>query len=333
MIASSQLTYSGVLLAVFANQICLPIPSVVFLMAAGALSAQGQMRASIVIILAVLACLIADWIWFWFGRRWGSHAMRVLCRFAADPRKCSRNAHEKFRRYGLPILFFAKFLPGVDGVLPPLLGAEGVSLAGFLALDTIGSLFWSVSYVGLGYVFSNQLELAIGWAEHFGTALAIAIGVPIVLWAGWRGLALLRMIRRLRVRRISPPMLDRKLKSKSKVAVLDLLGFELETDGDSHEAIPGAFRVEPSRLRNSPHITVPADVEIVLYTSSGRDTVCARAALGLNRIGVENVWVLQGGLEAWREKGFPVAPTPELPEVVAERLGVKLPTPGDSDGQ
>ena len=34
---SLQLTYGGVLLAVFANQICLPIPSVVFLIAAGAL--------------------------------------------------------------------------------------------------------------------------------------------------------------------------------------------------------------------------------------------------------------------------------------------------------
>ena len=327
MTTSWQLTYTGVLLAVFANQICLPVPSVVFLMAAGAISAHGGMRASIIVILAVFGCLAADWIWFWFGRRWGSQAMRLLCRFAADPRKCSKNAHEKFRRYGLPVLCLAKFLPGVDGVMPPLVGAEGVSLAGFLVLDAVGSFLWSASYVGLGYIFSNQLDLAIGWAQHFGAALAIAIGVPIALYAGWRGLVLMQMIRRLRVRRISPPMLDRKLKSKSKIAVLDLLDFELEIEGDSPEAIPGAFRVDPSRLRNSPHITVPDDVKIILYSSSGRDTVCARAAVGLNRIGIDNVWVLEGGLKAWREKGFPVSKSPEQPEVVAERLGVKLPEP------
>jgi membrane protein DedA with SNARE-associated domain/rhodanese-related sulfurtransferase len=325
MTASWQLTYTGVSLAVFANQICLPVPSVVFLMAAGAISARGGMRAGIIVILAVLGCLLADWIWFWFGRRWGSRAMRLLCRFAADPRKCSRNAHEKFHRYGLPVLCVAKFLPGVDGVIPPLLGAEGVSLAGFLILDAVGSLLWSASYVGLGYVFSNQLDLAIGWAQHFGTALAIAIGIPIALYAGWRGMALMQMIRRLRVRRISPAMLDRKLKSKSKIAVLDLLDFELETEGDSPEAIPGAFRVDPSRLRNSPHITVPDDVQVILYSSSGRDTVCARVAVGLNRIGIDNVWVLEGGLNAWREKGLAVSKSPEQPEVVAERLGVRLP--------
>ena len=327
MTTSWELTYTGVLLAVFANQICLPVPSIVFLMAAGAISAHGGMRASIIVILAVLGCLTADWIWFWFGRRWGSQAMRLLCRFAADPRQCARNAHEKFRRYGLTVLCVAKFFPGVDGVIPPLLGAEGVSLAGFLALDVVGSFLWSASYVGLGYLFSNQLDLAIGWAQHFGTALAIAIGVPIALYAGWRGLALMRMIRRLRVRRISPPMLDRKLKSTGKIALLDLLDFDLEIEGDSADAIPGAFRVDPSRLRNSQHITVPDDVQVILYSSSGRDTVCARAAVGLNRIGIDNVWVLEGGLKAWREKGFPISKSPEPPEVVAGRLGIKLPEP------
>jgi hypothetical protein len=37
----AHLTYIGVLVAVFANQVCLPVPSVIFPMAAGALSARG----------------------------------------------------------------------------------------------------------------------------------------------------------------------------------------------------------------------------------------------------------------------------------------------------
>ena len=101
MTASVHLTYTGVLLAVLAEQLCLPIPSVVFLMAAGALSSHGQMRTSIIVLLGVWACLAADGIWFWLGRRWGSKGIRLLCRFTADPRRCSKNAHDKFRRYGL----------------------------------------------------------------------------------------------------------------------------------------------------------------------------------------------------------------------------------------
>jgi membrane protein DedA with SNARE-associated domain/rhodanese-related sulfurtransferase len=327
MTAFSQLTYIGVLLAVFGNQICLPIPSVVFLMAAGALAEHGGMSASIIVLVGVLGCLAADAIWFWLGRQWGSRAIRLLCRLTSDPRRSSQNAHEKFRRHGLAVMWVAKFLPGLDAVLPPLIGAEGVSLTAFLAVDALGSLIWSASYVGLGYVFANELDGAYRWAEQFAAVLGIAIGVPVVLYAGWRGLVLARMIRRLRLRRISPALLDRKLKSNSKVAVLDLLEFEEETDGESQEAIPGAFRVDPLRLRRSPHFNVPNDVQIILYSSSGGDFVSARAAVALQRIGVEKVWVLEGGLKAWREQGFPVSQSPELPEVAAERVGVRLPPP------
>jgi membrane protein DedA with SNARE-associated domain/rhodanese-related sulfurtransferase len=326
-VTSLQLTYGGVLLAVFANQICLPVPSVVFLIAAGALSAHGRMSASIVVFLGVLGCLAGDGIGFWLGRKWGSKAIRLVCRFSPDPRSSAKNAREKFHRYGLSVLCVCKFVPGLDAVMPPLSGAEGVSLLRFLALDAVGSLLWSGSHVGLGYLFSNELDAVIRWAKHFGTALGIAIGIPIGLYAGWRGLALVRMIRQLRLRRISPPMLARKLKSKRKVAVLDLLNFEEETDTESLEAIPGAFQVDPSRLQKSPQITVRDDVEIILCSSSGHDIVSARAAVALKRVGINKVWVLEGGLKAWREQGFPVSPSLEAPEVVAQRLGIRLPEP------
>src|SRR5580698_7706146 len=94
---------------------------------------------------------------------------------------------------------------------------------------------------------------------------------------------------------------------------------------ESPQAIPGAFRIDPSRLRNSPRISVPDDVEIVLYCSSRSEIVSAQAALALRRIGVENVWILEGGIHGWREKGLPLSQFPEAPEAVAERLGVRLP--------
>lgn len=326
MIAHSQLTYTGVLLAVLAQQLCLPIPSVLFLITAGALSAEGVMHTGMAVMVGVLACLVADELWFWFGRRWGSQVVRRLCRFTGDPRACSEKARGKFRRYGLPVLCVAKFLPGVDIVMPPLMGAEGVRFPAFLAFDAVGAILWSGFYVALGYLLSDEVDAAIRWAKHLGTALGIAITVPIVLYAAWRGLRLARMIHRLRLRRMSAPMLARKLKSNRRVAVIDLLNFE-ETDTESFEAIPGAMRIDPSRVRQSRQITVPDDVEIILYSSSGYEIVSARAALALNRIGVNKVWVLEGGLKSWREQGFAVSRSLEAPEVIAERLGVKLPEP------
>ena len=146
-----QLTYSGLFLAVLAQQVGLPIPSVVFLIAAGALAAHGKMNPAIIVVLGVLGCLAGDGLWFWIGRKWGSKALRLLCQFTADPRSCSNKAQNTFRRHGLPVLCVAKFLPGLDAVIPPLCGAEGVPFTCFLALDTVGSLLWSSVYLGLGY--------------------------------------------------------------------------------------------------------------------------------------------------------------------------------------
>ncbi len=324
MKAFGELTYIGVLLAVFANQLCLPVPSVIFLMAAGALSARGEMRVSIIVSLGILGCLVADWLWFWFGRRWGSQAVHLLCRLSPDPRECATNARKNFHRYGLFVLCVAKFFPGLDGLMPPLAGAEGVSLPRFLALDLLGGLLWSAFYAGMGYFLSNQLEPAIVWVKQFGIVVGTAVAVPLILYVGWRGLALVQMIRRLRLRHITPQMLLRKLKSNAKVAVLDLLEFE-EESGNNAGSIPGSFRVDPARLRRSPHIAVPANVDIILYSSSGGDAASARAAMALKRIGVNNVWVLEGGLNAWRERGLPISESSDTPEVVAERVGVTLP--------
>ena len=107
--------------------------------------------------------------------------------------------------------------------------------------------------------------------------------------------------------------------------MLDLLDFEQESASGSPAAIPGAFRIDPTPLRNSPQIFVADDVEIVLYCSSRSEIVSAQAALALRRIGVKNVWILEGGIHGWRDKGLPLSQFPEAPEAVAERLGVTLP--------
>ncbi|MEP7364786.1 MAG: VTT domain-containing protein [Acidobacteriota bacterium] len=325
MSTARELTYTGVLVAVFANQIGLPIPAPVVLIGAGALSAHGNMRAGIALLMAVLGCLAADGIWYWAGRRWGNKAIRFLYQLTSHPREAAIQAHEKFHKYGLGVLCVSKFLPGLDAAIPPLSGAEGTSPSQFLTVDAVGSLLWSGLYIWMGYAFSHELTAAIRWAQQFGIVVGMAVGIPIGLYAGWRGLALVRMIRELRVRRISAPMLAERLENDSKLAILDLANFEEGPDGDLVEGIPGAFRVDPRLLRKSGRVIVPDDVDIVLYCSSGSDTVSARAAVGLKRIGIRNVWVLEGGLKAWREHGFPLSCILDMPEAVAARVGAQLP--------
>jgi rhodanese-related sulfurtransferase len=66
-------------------------------------------------------------------------------------------------------------------------------------------------------------------------------------------------------------------------------------------------------------------VDIVLYCSSRNEFVSARVAEALQKRGIKNVWVLEGGLDAWVLHGRPVTMKLSVGEEVAARLGIVLP--------
>jgi membrane protein DedA with SNARE-associated domain/rhodanese-related sulfurtransferase len=319
----SQLSYSGLFLAVFARQLCLPVPAILFLITAGALAAHGQLHVTLVIVAGILGCLAGDFVWFRIGRVWGKQVLGVLYSLSSDPAGASERARAIFRRWGLRMLVIAKFIPGLDGVTPPLAGAEGSPVLSFVMFDSVGGFLWSSAYIGLGFIFANQLALAIAAAERFGVVLGVVIGVPLLLYIGWRAFRLLMMIRRLRVRHMSPALLANGLDAGDRIAVIDLLRFE-DGQGDQ-DGIAGAIRIDPKRLRYSAKIGVPDDLKVVIYCSSRGALVSARVAMAMKRRGVANVWLLEGGLAAWKAEGYATTSTLGTREDLTTRFGIQLP--------
>jgi membrane protein DedA with SNARE-associated domain/rhodanese-related sulfurtransferase len=322
---STQLTYPGVGVAVFAQQLNLPLPSMLLLITVGALASRGQehLHLPLVILAGIIGCMAADGLWFWLGRRWGSGVIRLVCSFTSNPQQSREKSHRIFDKWGLRLLVIAKFIPGLDGVAPPLAGAEGATVSGFLAYDSIGSLLWTGTYVAIGFLFSNQLDIASRGIARFGTGLAIVLGVPLLLYVAWRASRIISMVRHLRLRRISPAMLQRKLDESDKLIIVDLLDYEAQ--GGTVRAIPGAFRSDPSRLRTVKKLVIPQGVEVVLYCSAQNELVSARVAEALKQRGVSDVWVLEGGLEAWTREGRPVTMELATGEEAAARVGIVLP--------
>ena len=94
-------------------------------------------------------------------------------------------------------------------------------------------------------------------------------------------------------------------------------------ESDSWDSRSGAHLSDPSA--HSAKVRVPPDVQIVLYCSSPNQLTSARTALALRRKGISNVWVLEGGLKAWRELGLPVTMNLSSPAEVAAGFGIDLP--------
>ena len=109
-----------VFVAVFLDQMGLPLPAVPWLLAAGALCATGRFSALVALGITVLACLIADTFWFYLGRQRGIRVLGLLCRVSLEPDSCVRRTQNVFTRYGLRGVVVAKFLPGLSTVASDL---------------------------------------------------------------------------------------------------------------------------------------------------------------------------------------------------------------------
>src|SRR5262249_17779252 len=143
------------------------LPAAPWLLAAGALSASGEMHAEVAIGISVLACVSADSLWFCAGRLGGNPVVQLLCRLSLAPNFCLRRKGGLLDRQGLRGFVIAKFLPGFGTVVPPLAGALGVSAARFLLLDSPGSLLYAAFYILAGVLFHNRLHQAAALLKHF----------------------------------------------------------------------------------------------------------------------------------------------------------------------
>ena len=91
-----------------AEQGALPVPSVPLLIAVGALVRVQRLNPVAAIACCVAGALIADSVWFYFGRHRGKRVLRFLCRVSLSPDSCVRQTERAFLKYGVKTLLVAK---------------------------------------------------------------------------------------------------------------------------------------------------------------------------------------------------------------------------------
>jgi len=301
--------------AVLVEQIGVPLPAIPWLLAVGALCAMGKFSVSLAIVLVLLACLIADTIWFYLGRYRGSRVLGFLCRISLEPDSCVRRTQNMFTRYGLRSLLIAKFLPGfLSTVAPALAAMSGMKFHRFLLLDAAGSLLYAVSFTLLGYCFSNQIHQITDAIASIGGKAVVFGAVLVAVYLGIKFWQRQRLLRELRMARISVSDLHRKQQAGEPLTILDLRSEAALAEDPA--LIPGAIHTNLDDIKSGNH-QLPRDREIVVYCSCPNEVTAARVSLLLQKSGFKNVRPLLGGIDAWREQNYPVVLKVSLGAVLA----------------
>lgn len=289
------------------EQIGLPIPAIPLLVAAGALVGQGKMSLAAALLLPVAASLPADIFWFWLGRVRGGQVLGWLCRISLEPDSCVRKTENLFFLHGTRSLLVAKFVPGLSTVAPPMAGIFGMGLVKFLVYDVAGALIWAGLCVGLGHLFSDQLDRVVTGLADLGSRAVLLLLGALLVYVAYKFLQRRRFLWQLRMAKMSVDELKARLDAGEPLTVIDVRhARDVQADPDM---IPGAIHMALEDIDGRYH-EIPKDREIILYCACPNEVSSARTALKLKRNGIHQVRPLEGGIDAWRQRKYPVVRHP-----------------------
>lgn len=259
-------THGSLLIAmvVFGEAIGFPMPAAIALIAGGAAVASHSLSAPVTVALAVTATLLGDTLLFVLGRYMGWSLLGFLCRLSINPESCILRSAESFYKRGKITLIFAKFIPGVNTMAPPLAGSMKMRLTQFLRFDAMGALLYILAYGTLGFLFRDFLaSITRGFqaASHVFGDVLLTVAVVYIGYRVW-------LYQKNKVYRVVPRVqveeLARKLASeeKGKIVIMDVRSYGYY-DADASR-IKGSIRLEPNNLAEELK-DLPKDKDIYVY--------------------------------------------------------------------
>lgn len=204
-----------------ASQAGLPIPAEPAMLMAGALAVAGRWRPELAWAVGIAAALLADHLWFFAGRWRGRLLLDMLCRMSLSPDSCVRQTDGLLARLGGGLLVLAKMIPGVAAVAIPTAAAAGMSYRRFLVFDALGAALWCGFYVGLGMIFSRELDRALTALEGGGIWALLVLAALLAVYVGIKAWQRARLRALYRTARISAAEVAALLEAGEPVVILD----------------------------------------------------------------------------------------------------------------
>ena len=256
--------YGLMFVAVLIEQLGAPVPAVPVLLAMGGLAGLGYYSLPTALLVAIVATLAADLLWFELGRRRGDSILALLCRLSLEPDTCVSGTTRTFDRWGPATLLVAKFIPGISTVAPPLAGSAGISRLRFVIFDTGGALLWAGSALGAGYLLRREVAIATDWLSRFGLGMLTVLGAPLAGWILYKLWQRERAMRLFRIGRIQPEELKQRLDDGEDTWIIDLRSrSSVQRSGGR---LPGAAVLHESEVHE--HLRdLPAGAHLVFYCS------------------------------------------------------------------
>jgi membrane-associated protein len=164
----------------FLSCLALPVPSSLLMLASGGFAAAGDLSFGAVAAAAFCGAVIGDNLGYWIARRFGP---RLTSWLATRPRRAAmRDKSQAFmQKWGGSSVFFSCWLVAPLGpYVNYVSGLTGFSWPRFALWGMAGEVVWVGLYVGLGYLFADNItaiSALLGSVSGFLVAFVVAVGL------------------------------------------------------------------------------------------------------------------------------------------------------------
>jgi membrane protein DedA with SNARE-associated domain len=253
--------YSILFAMALAERLGLPLLLTPVLLAVGVLAGTGSMSVTSAILVATVACILGDTVWFEIARSKGTVVMRWLCKLSLEPDSCVRKSQLQFDRRARWFILTSKFIPGISHIAPAAAGATNYPRGDFFLLNAAGSALWIIATVFAAYVSTKKLDVG-GAVIDFVPVILLLFFLLIVVNVVLKWYRRQQFIKEVAASRIEPQELHEQMQAGGEPYVVDLRHpLDFLTDP---RTVPGAVRITPDDLELHSE-GIPRDRDIILY--------------------------------------------------------------------
>jgi membrane protein DedA with SNARE-associated domain len=176
-------TYVGLLVILLLCGMGLPLPEDVALLAGGFLVHRGVIRYPVTLLVSLVGVVGGDNMLFFLGRRFGTGLVSYLGLGWPRSQRQIQWLKAFMHRHGHRAILYARFLMGVRALVYLTAGSLGVNPLRFFLYDAVGALVSVPLVVSLGYLFGNELELAISYLGGFERLIWVVLLLSLAIYA------------------------------------------------------------------------------------------------------------------------------------------------------
>jgi|SRR5688572_17894284 len=173
-------TYVVVFVGTLVDASGLPFPGRLLLAAAGAVAASGRRSVVAVILIAAIAAMVMDHVWYVAGARGSTGILRIY-RGLGGYGEDDAAATEYAGGYGAATIVLGRFFTSVRALAWPLAATRGVSYPKFLVLDLFAAALWASLWVLLGWIVAERWRSAVATVGPWlGVAAMVVLAVVLM---------------------------------------------------------------------------------------------------------------------------------------------------------